>query len=123
MVEVAQEIVGDAGGARAAPLSRRRSASAFYRHLVWLYLQGTGSAVAVVLFLAAVGLDFTLEQWVMLISMTIPAVAFYVIPDVYLITRHFRPIRMALERLDRGEKPDQGEASAGIFGGRHMPHF
>jgi adenylate cyclase len=123
MVEVAQEIVGNTGGARTAPVPNHRSASAFYRHLVWLYLLGTGSAVVVVFFLAAVGLDFTLVQWVMLISMTIPAVAFYVIPDVYLITRHFRPLRRGLERLDRDEAPTQAEASAAIVGALNLPYY
>jgi len=123
MVEAAQEIVGDAAGSRTARVMRRRSASAFYRHLVVLYLEGTSAAVAVVFFLAGLGLDFSLQQWGMLLSMTAPAVAFYVIPDIYLITRHFRPVRAALQRLDRGETPTQAEASAAIVRAINLPYY
>src|ERR1700759_5532924 len=122
MVEVAQEIVGNAGGSRTTRTLRYRSASALYRHLVWLYLEGTSAAVVVVFFLAAMGLDFTLEQWGMLLSMTVPAVAFYVVPDIYRITRHFRPSRRAMELLDRGETPTREEASAAIVRALNLPY-
>jgi adenylate cyclase len=123
MVDVAHEIVGDAGGSPVAPALRRLSASAFYRHLVSLYLQGSVAAVAITFFLAALGLDFTAGQWAILLSATVPGVAFYVIPDIYLITRHFRPVRRALERLDRGETPSQAEASEAIVRALNLPYY
>jgi adenylate cyclase len=123
MVESAQEILGDAGMSRPALAPRRRSATAFYWHLVWLYLQGSVISVIVTFFLAAMGLDFTLEQWGMLFSMTVPAVAFYVIPDIYMITRHFRPIRKALRKLDHNGTPTEAEASAAIVRALNLPYY
>ena len=123
MVEAAQEIVGDAGMSRAALAPRQRSASALYWHFVWLYLQGSFASVAVTFFLVALGLNFSAHQWVALLSGTAPAVALYVIPDIYLITRHFRPIRQAIAKLDRGETPTQAEASAALLRALNLPIY
>jgi adenylate cyclase len=123
MVEVAQEIVGDGGGARAAVATRRHTAASFYRHLVGLYIQGSLVAVAITLFLVALGLDFSAHQWLIVLICVVPAVGFYMIPDIYLLTRHFRPIRTALEKLDRGETPTTAEASAALVRAINLPFY
>jgi adenylate cyclase len=99
------------------------SAKALHRHLIWLYVQGSLAAVAVMFFLALLGLDFTLYQWVMLLSLTPLGVAFYILPDIYVITRHFRPIGEALARLDRGEVPHPAQVSAALVRALNLPFY
>jgi adenylate cyclase len=116
------ELPADLRDRHSAP-PRLWSAKALHRHLIWLYVQGSLAAVAVMFFLALLGLDFTLYQWVMLLSLTPLAVAFYILPDIYVISRHFRPIGEALSRLDRGEVPHPAQVSAALVRALNLPFY
>src|SRR5688500_1112237 len=96
----------DHAGARRTPClmaAKLRTSAQLYRHLVSLYAQGSTAAVVVVLFLVLIGLEFTGRQWAVLLGMLPMALAIYVIPDIYLIARHYRPLRAVLTKLDAGE--------------------
>lgn len=58
-----------------------------YRSLVGIYVQGSGAAVVVVMFLVWLGLEFTPVQWRCILVALPMAISFYVLPDVYLLTR------------------------------------
>src|SRR5437764_1061687 len=81
------------------------SAPALLRRVVWLYVQASGAAVAVMFTLVLLGLDLDLQQWMIILAMTPFGVCLYVLPDVYVIGRQLRPIGEMLSRLDRGERP------------------
>ena len=100
-----------------------RSARRLYWQLVSLELRASAAAVVVMLVLALFGLDFTLAQWgYALIAMPV-CVALYMTPDLYLLTRHYRPIGAALSRLDNGQEPSRAEASAAIARALNLPFF
>ena len=73
----------------------------------------TGSRV-IELILLFVGLEFTAWQWIALLLCTPAAVSFYMLPDIWAITRHYKPIGEALSRLERGEELSRDLASAAL---------
>src|SRR4051812_9131991 len=92
-----------------------------YSHVVWLEARASVLSISVMFVLALLGLDLTLGQWgFMLLGMPF-CVAAYMIPDFYLLARHFRPIGIALARLDRGARPTHAEASAAIARALNLP--
>ncbi len=97
------------------------SARGLYRQLVWFYVNASIAAVSVMFVLAALGLDLTYRQWEILFIATPIGVAFYILPDIYLLTRQFAPIGHALSRLDRGERPSIGDTSAALVRALNMP--
>src|SRR3954451_4758392 len=94
-----------------------------YSHVVWLEAKASALSISVMFVLALLGLDLTLGQWgFMLLGMPF-CVAAYMIPDFYLLARHFRPIGIELARLDRGATPTHAEASAAIGRALNLPLF
>jgi adenylate cyclase len=107
-------------GAASARLSGP-SARKVYRDLVWLEANASLAAICIMFVLSFLGLDFTLEQWGF-VGLGIPfCVTSYMIPDLYLIGRHFRPLGAVLSRLDRGETPTPAEASAAVARALNLP--
>lgn len=101
------------------PISSRR----LLYHLIGFYLAGSGGAVVVTLFLVLVGLEFTLGQWVYLIISVLWVVPVYLLFDVYVIRRHYRPLGDTLKILDRGETPDNWSASRALVRALNLPFF
>lgn len=99
------------------------TAQTHYHRLVWLYVKSSLAAVCVVFFLALLGLDFTLLQWVLFLAIAPFGIAFYVGVDIYLIRRHFEPLRVALSRLDQHEAVAPEQASAALVTGLNLPFF
>jgi adenylate cyclase len=125
--DIAEQVAGtarpaDKGIRRTAP-ARSWSAKRLHRHLIWLYCQGSAAAVAVMFFLALLGLDFTAYQWIVLLCATPAGIAFYLLPDIYVIGRHFRPIGEALSRLERGETPSNAQVSAALVAALNLPFY
>src|ERR1044071_4859973 len=77
------------------------SARRVYRELIWLEAKASGAAIVILFTLSLLGLDFTSEQWGFVLVGAPFCVSLYIIPDIYLINKHFRPIAVALSRLDR----------------------
>ena len=80
-----------------------QSASGVLKRLITIYLTGSLAAVAVTFFLMMLGLQLTLAQWTLLALLTPLAVPGFVLVDVLVIRRHFRPIGQALTLLDAGQ--------------------
>jgi len=102
---------------RTQPISARR----LLLHLIGFYLAGSGGAVVITLFLALVGLEFTLWQWAYLLLSVLWVVPVYVLLDVYVIRRHYRPLGDTLEILDRGQAPDNWSASRALVRALNLP--
>src|SRR5436190_14537864 len=86
------------------------SARQVYRELIWLEAKASGAAIVILFTLSLLGLDFTSEQWGFVLVGAPFCVSLYMIPDIYLINKHFRPLGVVLSGLDRGEKPAPAEA-------------
>src|SRR5260370_33333118 len=69
------------------------------------------------------GLDLTSGQGGFMLLATPFSVTAFTVPDIYLIKWHFRPIGVALSRLDHGETPTRAEASAAVTRGLNLPLF
>lgn len=100
---------------------RLDTARALHRRLIWLYFQGSAVAVTLVFLLVYLGLEFTGAQWVFLLAGTPVAMALYLGPDFFLINRHLAPILKVLRMLDRGEKPNEEDASRAKARALNMP--
>src|SRR4051812_41051974 len=90
------------------------SARKVYRDLIRLELEALLAAISVLFILTLFGLDLTAAQWDFMLLATPFSVTAFTVPDIYLIKWHFRPISVALSRLDHGETPSRAEASAAI---------
>jgi adenylate cyclase len=127
MTDFAPDIAGtpvsaDSAG-RASGTAPRQFARDLYRRLVWIYVYGSLAAAAVMLVLALLGFDFTARQWGVFLPFIPLAILFYVVPDIYMIGRHFRPIGAALAALDRGERPGSRQASAAVARALNLPLY
>src|ERR1700722_3156130 len=99
------------------------SARELYRRLVWLYVRASVAAVAVMFTLVLLGLDLSLEQWAYILVATPIGVGIYVLPDIYVIGRQFRPIAATLTRLDHGDRPTPQEVSKTIVHALNLPFY
>ena len=97
------------------------TARAVRKRLLKLYFLGSVTAVALVLGLAVLGLEFTGQEWVFILLACPFTVAVFVVPDFYLINSSFRPIRAALEDLDRGVQPGEEVASEATIAALNLP--
>src|ERR1051325_9152309 len=108
MIDIAPEAAsGLPGGGLLSrePAQPASSTRELYRRLVWLYVRASVAAVVVMFTLVLLGLDLSLEQWAYIIVSTPIGVGMYVLPDIYVIGRQFRPIGETLSRLHRGDRP------------------
>jgi adenylate cyclase len=94
-----------------------------YRYLISLYTQGSLAAVVIVFFLVFIGLDFNGKQWAVLFACLPVGMAFYVVPDIFLIIRHYRPLGTVLEQLDEGKTPSEPEVSQAVVGALNLPYL
>src|SRR5689334_11165306 len=63
------------------PAQSSQSARDLLRRIVWLYIQASGAAVAVMFTLVLLGLDFDLQQWTIILVMMPFGFGLYVVPD------------------------------------------
>jgi len=115
MVEVAESAIG------AAPAAVNDSARPLFWRLVWLYCLGSTAAVVITFFLVLIGLEFTLWQWISFLSTIWTGIVFYVLLDIIVIQRHFRPIREALNALDRGHRLPPDKAADALVQTLNLP--
>src|SRR5882757_11412864 len=66
-----------------------------YRQLITIYVQGSLVAVVVCFFLFFLGLEFTGRQWLFFLVSVPWGMAFYVVPDIYLIHRNYQRLGRA----------------------------
>ncbi|MFZ5706455.1 MAG: adenylate/guanylate cyclase domain-containing protein [Pseudomonadota bacterium] len=101
----------------------RPSARALFWRLVWLYQGGCAAAIVITLALVLFGLEFSLDQWLIMIAMMPIVVAIYNLSDVYLIVRHYRPIDAALKYLDQGRAPPRDVTAAAVVRALNLPFY
>jgi adenylate cyclase len=92
-------------------------------YLVGTYVLASVAAVAVTFFLVYLGLEFSLRQWVLFLIIASFVIPCYVLPDIYMIGRHIRPITAVLAVLDRGERPVSAAVSRAIVRALNLPFF
>jgi adenylate cyclase len=103
-----------------APLS---SARKVYRDLIRLELEALLAAISILFVLTLFGLGLTPAQWGFMLLATPFSVTAFTVPDMYLIKWHFRPISVALSRLDHGGTPTRMEASAAVTRALNLPLY
>jgi len=91
--------------------------------LILLYVVGSTVAVSTTMFLVLVGLELTGYQWSLVILIVPVVVPFFIFVDIYLIIRHFRPVRAILERFDGGETPTPEEVSSAVCRALNLPFY
>ena len=94
-----------------------------FRKLVAIYLKGSITSVVVVFFLFVLGIEFTPRQWELVAAATPFVVAFYVLIDVAIMARQYRPLGHALRLIDAGKRPTNTEASAALMCSLNLPSF
>ena len=97
------------------------SARRVHRQLIVLYFIGSLTAVALVLALAYLGLEFSGSQWFFILVGCPFAMTVWLLPDFYLINNSFKPIRAALRELDRGRQPEQQVATNATVAALNLP--
>ena len=97
------------------------------RRLIRLYVQASGVAVLITMFLAWCGLEFSPRQWLLMligVSFGVPA---YVVPDILVLRRQFQPVRRALRMLDSEEETDEATRKeilcAGLVRALNLPYL
>lgn len=89
--------------------------------LIGIYVLGSAAAVVVTLFLVLVGMEFTVDQWLALLMLLPLIVNFYIVPDLFLIVRQYRPIRVVLEQLESGSDPSSAAVSRALAQALNLP--
>ncbi len=97
------------------------------RKLITLYIQASGVAILITMLLAFFGLRFTGKQWqLMLIGVAIGVPA-YLVPDIIVLRRQFRPVKTALDALDAQggivEDKDMDLVTAGLVRALNLPYL
>jgi adenylate cyclase len=109
--------------ANIAGVEPANSARSLYWRLVLLYIYGTLVAVAVVFSLAALGLELRWAQWMIFFYQLPFAVAFYTIPDMWLISKHYRPLGEGLRALDSGNVSDPNLIGDALARALNLPYL
>jgi adenylate cyclase len=99
------------------------SGRALFWRLIWIYNLASAVAVVVTIFLATLGLEFTIRQWLTFWGSVPFGVAFYMSLDVIMIRRHLKPLGPVLSALDRGERPDDAALGAAIVRALNLPQL
>jgi adenylate cyclase len=104
-------------------MPRAQTARQLFWKLVWLYQGGCAAAIVITMLLALLGLELSVYQWIVLFIEMPLVVAVYNLSDVYLIVRHFRPIKAALEALDRGQQPSEPVLAEAVVWSLNLPFY
>jgi adenylate cyclase len=116
------EVADPGSGALTQLIAPPGRSDELYRHLVRRYLQSSAVAALVTCFLAIAGLEWTAYQVIVFVLLPV-AVLFFVIPDIYVIRRQYRPIGVALSFLERGGTPSPEAASAALARALNLPFY
>jgi adenylate cyclase len=107
------------GAAVRAPVSAR----ALYRGFIWLFVKGSIPAVLGTITLCFLGLQFSPEQWLKLTPQIPPFVAFFIVPELWLIRRYYQPLGQVWDLLDRGIPPPQAAISQALVRALNLPYY
>ncbi len=107
----------------ALELGTAHLARSIYWQLIWIYVKGTTVATTLTFLLILIGLDYTALQWGLALAVSPLGILAFLAGDIPLMNRHFRPLKTALERLDRGETLDRPTASAALARALNLPFY
>ena len=99
------------------------SAARLRWYMVGTYVLASVAAVIVTFSLVGLGFEFTLRQWVLFLVIASFVIPCYTLPDIYMISRHIRPITTVLAVLDRGGRPASPDVSRAIVRALNLPFF
>src|SRR5262245_7769747 len=89
--------------------------------MVGTYVLASAAAVAVTFALVYLGLEFSLRQWGVFLVVAAFIIPIYVLPDIYMIVRHLRPITSVLAVVDGGGRPTSADVSGAIVRALNLP--
>jgi adenylate cyclase len=96
---------------------------AFLWQLIRIYIYGTVTATGVVMVLMYLGLDMTTEKW-FLFMMSLPVATFVFIgPDIFLIARHSKPIRVVLDAVEQKKPVSSHDIDSALTALLNLPFF
>lgn len=75
------------------------------RRLFGIYVAGGAAGVFGTMLLALLGYEFSLPQRLAIAVFGTPGIIIYMLLDIWLIARHYRPLGVLLAHFDRGELP------------------
>lgn len=107
------------GAAAAAPMPSR----ALYRGLIVLFVKGSIPAVLGTITLCFLGLEFNAGQWLKLVPQIPPYVSLFIVPELWLIRRYFKPLGLVWDQLDRGLLPPREAVSQALVRALNLPYF
>jgi len=99
------------------------SARALYRGLIWLFVKGSIPAVLGTIVLCFLGLEISPEQWIKLTPQIPPYVALFIVPELWLIRRYYRPLGLVWDQLYRGLAPSQAAISQALVRALNLPYY
>ena len=103
---------------------RTRSSARLRYYLIWTYLLGSAAAgPGVTFFLIGLGLEFSFTQWMHFLIIACFVIPCYTAPDIWLLSRHVRPITTVLATVDRGRRPDSKATSRAIVRALNLPYL
>ncbi|GAC1612516.1 MAG: hypothetical protein NVS3B27_04790 [Novosphingobium sp.] len=103
------------------PVGDRPTARALTRRMIEIYVLASAAAVAITLPLMVSGLEFRRDQWLGLARAVPLGFSAYVLADIFVISRHLRPVTAALRELDARAIPARAVVEAAIVRALNLP--
>lgn len=98
-------------------------ARALYRGFIVLFIKGSIPAVLGTITLCFLGLQFSPQQWLKLTPQIPPFVALFIVPELWLIRRYYKPLGEVWDQLDRGMAPSHAAISQALVRALNLPYY
>lgn len=98
-------------------------ARALYRGFIMLFIKGSIPAVLGTITLCFLGLQFSPQQWLKLTPQIPPFVALFIVPELWLIRRYYKPLGEVWDQLDRGMTPSHAAISQALVRALNLPYY
>lgn len=98
-------------------------ARALYRGFIMLFIKGSIPAVLGTITLCFLGLQFSPQQWLKLTPQIPPFVALFIVPELWLIRRYYKPLGEVWDQLDRGMAPSHTAISQALVRALNLPYY
>ncbi|MDE0854239.1 MAG: GAF domain-containing protein [Nevskia sp.] len=106
-----------------AALPAPGDARALYRGFIVLFIKGSIPAVLGTITLCFLGLQFSPQQWLKLTPQIPPFVALFIVPELWLIRRYYKPLGEVWDQLDRGMAPSHAAISQALVRALNLPYY
>ena len=105
------------------PHSPEPDARAVGRSLMWLFAKGIIFPGALTIALCFLALELRLDQWWKMLPLIPLGVAFYTLPEAWLVRRLYHPLGVALVMLDHQRAPAPGTVSRALVRALNLPYY